>query len=652
MSLIYRIILVLVIILSLTAIACIGAPDDFEKTKSIADIQKKVSLLADNCWKLREIDSDSAVILGEQALALAEDIKFNDEIPRICNFIGVIHIHYLYDVKSSIPYFHKALETSLTNNDSIQIAYAYNNLGDAFMLTGNVPLALEYAMNSLNTFEKLDNLTGLAYGYVNLALVYRLNKEYSESLRYFTLARDIRVQQDDKNGLAYLLLEFASTYKALGNLDLAMEFYEKSYQQHLAIKNESYAAYSLNGIADIHYLNGNYEQALKYYKQSLTLNQERNKRYALIDDYFGLALVHAQLGNREEGEFALNAALEAAAKMDLAKEILKVHENFATFYQILNDYKMATSSMDKFLTLYDSLLSIQKFEILRETQNNFFIKQNLSKAQQELETSTLLRKYLIVIIVLLVLLGLVIVWRLRVHRKLNNKLKLANQSKDKLFSVISHDLKSPFNSILGFSDILIDNLKSKNYDDAGKYASIIYQSSKQNLNLLTNLLNWSRSQTGKIEFNPKPIQIEDLLIDLKEFFKNDIEKNKIDLNFQNEIKSMVKADPNILRVILTNLISNAFKYTKSNGEIAVRAFKRGNKIFISVEDNGIGMSEDTIKKLRSNETISSTEGLHNEVGTGLGLTICKELIEIHKGQLIIDSELNKGSIFKVEFPLN
>ncbi len=650
MSLIYRILLSVFFLLILGSFAFMSIQKNPSEKISSNEIENKVSLMASTCWKLREIDTDSAVKIGLEALALAERHQIEREIPRICNFLGVVYMHYLYDSKPAIPFFHKALQYSISRNDSVQMGHAYNNLGDAFMLTGNAPLALEYAENSLNIFKELKHPSGIAYGYINLGLVYRLKKDYEESLRYFERAMEIRIEQGDEIGLASVLLELATTNKDKGDLELAMDLYEESYKHHMAINNVSYTSLSLNGIADVHYLKGDYEEALKYYNRSVTLDITKKRRTALIEDYFGLALVNAQMGNRMAGELDLKKAHEEVDKMNLPSIILKLYENYATFYKILDDYKMATASLDKFLTLYDSLLAIQKFQILNETQNNFFIKQNLNKAQHDIETNGLVRKYLMVIMTLMLVLISFIIWRLRVNRKLNNKLKLVNQSKDKLFSVISHDLKTPFNSLLGFSEILIENIKDSNYEDAGKYAKIINSSSKESLNLLTNLLNWSRSQTGRIEFKPEQIKLETIFIDLSAFFKNEAERYKINLVFKDEINAIVNVDPNILRVILTNLISNALKYTQKGGLINVGAIKQKSQIIINVQDNGIGMSAEVVRNFSNNKNTVSTEGLNKEKGTGLGLIICKDLIEIHRGKISVKSELGKGSVFQIELP--
>ncbi len=625
--------------------------DNFEDELILTtNIEAKIESMAERCWSLRESHSDSAIKIGLEAIALAEKYNLPNEISRIYNYVGVVYIHYLYDAQSSISYFHKALEISLLTNDSIQLGFSYNNLGDAFMLTGNAPLAQQYAQISLVIFRNLNYQAGIAYSYVNMGLVARLEKNYEEAIRYFNLAKSIRTELDDKTGIASNLIELARTYKEEGKLEKAMLTYEESYKQHVILKNYSHMAHCLNGMADIYYRKGNYDEALDFYTQSVNLNLEKNHVYAQIDNHLGMAKVYAKQNKVIKGEKEIEAALEIATSLNLYSEILKAYQTYSIFYQILDDYKKATQSLDVLFTLYDSLLSIQKFVILKEIENNFFVHQNLNKIQDELESTSLMRVHLTVFLVLLIGIIILIIWRLRAQRKLNLQLKQVNQSKDKLFSVISHDLKNPFNSIIGFSDVLIDELQNKDYERAIKHASIIQKSSEENLKLLNNLLNWSRAQTGRIAFNPDKIWIKQLFKDLNDLYINEAEQLGIKLEFKDETKSEVFGDLNILRIVITNLISNALKFTKENGIIEVIALQQESKFIIKVKDNGIGMSDLQIKDLLDGSSMISTDGLNNEKGTGLGLIICKEFVEIHNGKLKVKSEIGKGSVFEMEFP--
>ncbi|MFY9151758.1 MAG: two-component regulator propeller domain-containing protein [Prolixibacteraceae bacterium] len=227
-----------------------------------------------------------------------------------------------------------------------------------------------------------------------------------------------------------------------------------------------------------------------------------------------------------------------------------------------------------------------------------------------------------------------------------------NASKDKFFSIIAHDLKNPFNSIIGFSEILQNEIKSKNYEVIEEFAGLINISAVQAMRLLENLLAWANSQRGKIVFNPETINLYELLEEEYSML-NDLAKSKnilLKTAFPENIT--IVADKNMLKTILRNLISNAIKFTPKNGKIDVKASMVNQFLEISVSDNGIGMTREAKEKLFKIDTNQSTYGTENEKGTGLGLILCKEFIEKHHGQIWVESEPGKGSEFKFRLPIS
>jgi PAS domain S-box-containing protein len=232
------------------------------------------------------------------------------------------------------------------------------------------------------------------------------------------------------------------------------------------------------------------------------------------------------------------------------------------------------------------------------------------------------------------------------------RLRDLNVTKDKLFSIISHDLRSPFNGILGFSELLIENIRHYEITESEKYLRIINSSAQHTLILLDNLLNWARLQTGQITFNPKKVSLSSIISETIELSKTvAIGKNiSISQNKPDDIE--VCADKDMLEIVLRNLISNAIKFTKSDGNISVLAKKEQSQVEIAISDNGVGMNEETMSKLFRIETNKTTIGTADEKGSGLGLILCKELVEKQGGKIWVESVLGKGSVFKFSLPMN
>jgi len=231
------------------------------------------------------------------------------------------------------------------------------------------------------------------------------------------------------------------------------------------------------------------------------------------------------------------------------------------------------------------------------------------------------------------------------------RLSELNATKDRFFSIIAHDLKSPFNSIFGFSELLVEQMNRKDYQGVEKFAAIINRSSKQAMDLLTNLLEWARAQTGKIEFNPEYIELVTLINEVAELFNDSAQQKAITIITDLPHNLPVFADKYMIGTVLRNLISNGIKFTHPGGKIRVSTKQNENQVTVSVSDNGVGIEKETIDKLFRIEYSYSTTGTARESGTGLGLLLCKEFIEMHGGKIWVESEPEKGSVFLLTLPI-
>ena len=230
-------------------------------------------------------------------------------------------------------------------------------------------------------------------------------------------------------------------------------------------------------------------------------------------------------------------------------------------------------------------------------------------------------------------------------------LKELNATKDKLFSIIAHDLRSPFTGILGFSELLKENLKESTISQSEKYATLINSSAKNTLVLLDNLLNWAKSQTGQINFNPQKIVLSSSIQEIIEMTNSQAKVKNISIHKVESDEIEVSADENMLKIILRNLISNAIKFTKSGGNINIVLISNENHVEISISDNGIGINEEKLKTLFNIISNTTSLGTANEKGSGLGLVLCKEFVEKQGGIIWVESLEGKGSDFKFTLPL-
>jgi signal transduction histidine kinase len=220
----------------------------------------------------------------------------------------------------------------------------------------------------------------------------------------------------------------------------------------------------------------------------------------------------------------------------------------------------------------------------------------------------------------------------------------------KFLSIIAHDLRSPFSSILGILEILRMSLQDFNKDEIKEYIDIVYSSANNTLTLLDNLLIWAVSQNKEKNFNPVKINLYELLHEEIDSLKTLANQKQITLRHLIKPDLNVSADLQMVKTILRNLISNAIKYTNINGEIVINASELKQYVEVAVKDNGVGISAENQKKLFKIDNFHSTPGTHDERGTGLGLLLCKEFVELHGGIIRIESEAGKGSKFTFTLP--
>jgi PAS domain S-box-containing protein len=237
-------------------------------------------------------------------------------------------------------------------------------------------------------------------------------------------------------------------------------------------------------------------------------------------------------------------------------------------------------------------------------------------------------------------------------KETEQKLIIANATKDKFFSIIAHDLKNPFNTLLGLSGLLKRNFKKYEPEKTENIIDKINITNIRTYNLLEDLLLWSQSQSGNIEFTPKKVVFSQICNEIIEDIQENANSKNISINYSKSDNTILRADVNMLKTILRNLISNSIKFTKEEGEINIYIEKEKDFGIISVSDTGTGISPEIINGLFDITKKYSSPGTNGENGTGLGLLLCKDFVETHGGKIWVESELGKGSDFKFTIPLS
>lgn len=331
--------------------------------------------------------------------------------------------------------------------------------------------------------------------------------------------------------------------------------------------------------------------------------------------------------------------------------VLKAHSQF---FEKIGDYKSALILGQKYYAQRDSILSLESMALISQMDRDFRKIRDDQKYNSLLAEKTMIEKrrnYVIALSLLALILAGVVYNRYRIIKKFNKELSELNSMKDKLFSIIAHDLKNPLHSLFGLTDFLITSYNSLSDDERISLISKMDISGKQIYRLLENLLYWSRSQTGSIEFAPKMNDMYLMVGETIEVLSQTASSKEIEIANNVTKDSFVYCDSEMIKTVLRNLISNGIKFTNREGRINVDLIKIQGFWKITVSDNGIGMEADKTKSLFKIDSINTSRGTENEQGTGLGLIICKEFIEKHKGIITIESEIDAGTSISFTLPI-
>lgn len=244
--------------------------------------------------------------------------------------------------------------------------------------------------------------------------------------------------------------------------------------------------------------------------------------------------------------------------------------------------------------------------------------------------------------------------RIKTHltiKKQKDDLKKLNDTKDMFFSIISHDLKNPFHTLIGLTELLIDSKDLFSPEEEKKALTEMHHTAKHTYSLFDNILQWAKLNQGRLEPTFQIETLPDIINSELELLKAQATKKKINISTELAKMPEIEVDKNMIKTIIRNLVSNAIKFTKNGGTVTIKSIDQNQYVELSVSDNGIGIAPEYQNEIFYQKH-KATYGTNNEKGTGLGLYLVKELVELHNGKITVESELDKGTIFRIQLPYN
>jgi signal transduction histidine kinase len=611
--------------------------------------QKDTTLSQYKLLASKYIDASNQNILSDPKLALKfglqalkYSLKSKNDLLLSQNYKLVAEIYKNnYENKNATDNYNKSIFHALANKDYKFAHQLIISLADVQRALGNYSLGLRYLSIADYYTNKIRNQITHAEIYNRKSAIYYEVRDYQKAIDFATVS--LKIAQDSSkidlvaNNQVLIGASLGRLFRYNESIDVLLEA-KKSYMQ-LSPKDLPYV---LNNICQTYTLMGEYDKAIE----------------AGLESY----------------EIAVKDSIKPYAH--LASNYL--FQTFQKKNDLKNAYKFLTISY-KWSELINADFERQKVieteNKLKENQVRNEI-QNYMQIIQQNEKIAELKKWVIILLIILVIFSIssLIIYKQR-SKSINNayqklidlnkqtilqkeeiqlyaeQLNQANASKNKFFSIITHDIRAPFHSILGLTDILQQDYEELSNEEKKEMINMLNNSSNNIFRLLDNLLKWSQAQTGDIQFKPERIELKPIVEEIVGLMQQNALSKNITLSFHFTENMSVNADKNMIDTICRNLISNAIKFTEDKGNVDVILIRNGTKAKVVVKDNGIGISDDDLGNILSIDKKNISKGTAGESGSGLGLLLCKEFTEKNKGELLIESEMGKGSSFAFLLPL-
>ncbi|PTM10501.1 MAG: ATP-binding protein [Bacteroidetes bacterium] len=570
-----------------------------------------------------------------RSLNLFTQLKDSLGMAKVNNSLGLVEIrrgNYNKGLRHSLS----AIDVFERKNLLDQLSLAYNNLAEAYFNTNQNDEALNYNFKALRVRELLKDTDGIKASTNNIAKLYALNKEHRKSIEYYEkLLTYLTNSESDKIIEGEVLPNIGEQYLQFRDYTKAASYLLEGLKLNRANNNKKGILKTLNNLSDLNLQQNKIRLAEYQLNEAYKLTEEVEDDDILLKHLKLRVQLDSTKGNYKNAFNWQREYHDLKAKIDKTNAIPVV---FDDPYDVINNSKTAPTENitaninDKTLKQYKylsyglgallliSIIALLSVFFKRKTLGDTLETLKDKNKQYRLENDSLLEQ--------------------TIH------LEEMNNVKDRLFSIVSHDLKDSITGVKAFLDLLKeDSISREEFDELIPELS---ENADNAAALLMNLLNWSKSQMQNLEPKPQQFNIQDVFSEKMNLIEKKVSKKQIIL-LDESIKDYVYADRSMVEIIIQNLLANAVKFSRIGDVITISNRERNGNILICIEDTGVGISKENQEKLFTNSGFT-TRGTSHEKGTGLGLSIVKQLVEINHGKIWVESEPNLGSKFFVELP--
>lgn len=529
---------------------------------------------------------DKAIDYFFSSLKIKEELKDEFEIGLTLNNIAFVY-NEMNQIEQSIIYSNKVLEMAYDLKDNYVLGRVLNNLGVSYFKRKDYKKAAYYQNESLKIKKRAGDKSGMAYSYNDLGNIFLAEKKYDEAFWQYNQSLGIRKQLKDKFGISSALFSIGRVQKAKGEIALAQATFMSSLDYALSIGSKRLEANIYRELSELNRSIGNNDLAFRYLnKYSAILDSVWNKE--IRDKILELSVIYDV--DSKDAELRIK-------NLEIEKEQNKTLFSYLVFFLFII----------AIVVLYIRYSSVKK------------VKHQLEKVNRELEEKSKMLEKMI-------------------------------KSRDRFFSIVSHDLRSPFFGLKGLVEILAEGNEELTEEERNLFLTKLNRSVKEINILLENLLEWSRLQSKRMEYLPEVFDLSEELSQSIFLLSQNAERKRIKLTNLIPEKTIVMADRRMVHSVIQNLVTNAIKFTYEKGKVEITAQSLENVVIVNVVDHGMGIPDEFKDRIFQIDSQTTSRGTNDEKGTGLGLIICKELIEMNGGQISFVSEENKGTTFTFTLP--
>ncbi|MFA7326186.1 MAG: tetratricopeptide repeat-containing sensor histidine kinase [Candidatus Kapaibacterium sp.] len=565
------------------------------------------------------------------------------------------------DSYSSIKNAKKAIRISRKIPDKSFLIRSYTKLGITYRGLDSLDKALDNFLKGLEVANETDDKKWQSNCLNHLGSSYLQYGQNKIALKYYQESYQIATEQNDSIALCNALNNIGIVHWRANTLDSSFNYIHKSMIISRDLKDSAGLVSSFNNLGMLQSELGDLKRALGYYNQAFMLATKLNDKWEIANVINNLSVMKIKLGLLDDVESELKKALVISSEIKSSLLESDTYFNLSEYYLEIKDYEKSLVAFKKHHSIKTKLINEETSDKIASLEKDFEIRSK-DRNLEKLSEANNIQYYLIILLAaLLVLVGTLIFIYFRKFsenkslsvelKKNNTDLERLSDERNKFFTLISHDLKAPIYNISNLSNLM--KMYAYDMDEAERNTTLdqLNVSSKHLLSLVDNILLWARTQVGNMENNPEPLDLNGVITESIDILSSFASEKDIELVMDTSDTDGigVRADYNLLSTAIRNLISNAIKFSYRGHKVEIRTTSINGDIKIDVIDTGIGIANDIQDDILKGNA-STTLGTNNEKGSGLGLKITKEFIEMTDGQITLESQEGKGATFSIILP--